>query len=226
MNFSKRNKKVAMARWKNKHSKERQKIKTDEETLLLKASICGFLAGDGSVQKRKEKSFYHHQIDFFPDDELMKDTYMSQINEVYKKIPSTQKKNKFYNIRLSSKVVVEDLVKLANFGLKNWNLPTSLFCIKGARENWLKAFFSAEAYVNSKSIKIQTVNKKGMQEVSRILKELGITTRNYEYHPKKENHSPVSIIFINKKEDRLKFFNKIGFWHKKKNKILKEALGL
>lgn len=226
MNVSERNKKIALARWKNKHSKERQKIRTDEETLLLKASICGFLAGDGSVQKRKAKSFYHCQIDFFPDDALMKDTYLSQMRKVYEKIPLVQKKNKHYIIRLSSKVIVEDLMNIANFGLKKWTLPKSLLFIKGAKENWLKAFFSAEAYVSSNSIKIQTVNKKGMQEVSKILQGLGIATKSYEYQPKKENHSLVSIIFINKKEDRLKFFNKIGFWHEKKTKILKESLGL
>ena len=53
MNVSKRNKKVAISRWERKHSEEESMIKNDEETLILKASICGFLAGDGSVQKRK-----------------------------------------------------------------------------------------------------------------------------------------------------------------------------
>jgi hypothetical protein len=226
MNISKRNKKVAISRWSKKHSKERSEIKNDRKTLLLKASICGFLAGDGSVQKRKEKSFYHYQIDFFPDDPLMRNTYITQINKVYKKIPTVKKKNNFDAVRLTSKVVVEDLLKLSKFGIKNWMMPKTLFSIKGAKENWLRSFFSAEAYIGPKSIKIQTVNKKGMLDIVKVLKELGINSKYYEYNPKKLTHSKVFILFINRKEDRMKYLEKIGFWHQKKTKTLSESLYL
>jgi hypothetical protein len=224
--ISERNRKIAISRWNKKHSEEKSKIKNDTETLLLKASICGFLAGDGSVQKRKEKNNLHYQIDFFPDDCLIRDTYIKQIKQSYKKTPSVRKKNNYYAVRITSKVIVEDLFKIAKFGTKKWTAPKTLFSIKGAKENWLKAFFSAEAYVSSKSIKIQTVNKKGILDVAKMLKDIGIHSNYYEYEPKKENHSKVFMLFINKKEDRLKFLNKIGFWHKKKTKILSEALDL
>ena len=226
MNVSERNKKVAIARWKKKHSEEKNKIKQDEETLILKASICGFLAGDGSVQKRREKNFYHYQIDFFPDDKLMLDTYVQQIKEVYNKSPKIKKEVKFYSVRFSSKIVVEDLFNIAEFGLKVWTLPTSIFKIKGAKEKWLKAFFSAEAYVNEKTIKIQTINRNGMKEVSKLLNNMKISHKYYEYNSRKETESLVSIITINRKDSRLKFCNTIGFWHTKKTKILKESLGL
>jgi len=226
MNISKRNKKVAISRWKKKHSEERAKIKNNREALLLKASICGFLAGDGSVQKRKEKSFFHYQIDFFPDDPLMRDTYIKQIKKVYEKEPTLKKMNNFYTVRLTSKVVVEDLLALSNFKTKEWRIPKSLVLVEGAVENWLKAFFSAEAYVSLKSIKIQTVNEKGMNDIANALRIIDINTKQYEYSPKKDTHSKVSILFINKKSDRLKFLSKIGFWHQKKTKRLSESLDL
>lgn len=226
MNISRRNKKVALARWNRIHTKQKEKIPNDTQSLLIKAAICGFLAGDGSVQKRKEKKFYHYQIDFFPDDKVMMETYMKQIKTIYNKNTKIKNNNKFYSVRFTSKIIHEDICNLANFGLKSWTLPKSLFKIKGAKENWLKAFFSAEAYVNNKCIKIQTINKKGMKEISQILKDKGIDNNYYEYDSKKKPESPVSIIFISKKESRLKFHNQIGFWHSKKTKTLKESLGL
>lgn len=226
MNFSERNKKVALARWKKKHSEERERIKDTAPSILLKASICGFLAGDGSVQKRKEKNYYHHQLDFFPDDELMLDSYMNAISEVYGKIPTIREHKNYFSARINSKVIVEDLLQLASFGTKNWTLPTKLFLVDGTRKEWLRAFFSAEAYVNNKSIKIQTINREGMLKIKAILTELGIITRYYEYEPKKENHSKVYILFINCKKDRKLFYEKIGFLHNKKTKILRESLGL
>jgi len=224
--LSERNKKVALARWNKVHTRQTEKIPRDSKSLLLKAAICGFLSGDGSVQKRKEKEFYHHQIDFFPDNKLMMETYIKQIKTIYSKVPTIRKNNKFYSVRFTSKVAVEDMSNLAKFGLKRWTLPKILFKIEGAKENWLRAFFSAEAYVGRRCIKIQTVNKKGMKEISKILEDLGIDNNYYEYNPKKASDSLVSILFITKKESRLKFYNLIGFWHSKKTKALKESLGL
>ena len=152
--------------------------------------------------------------------------YIQQIKKIYDKIPTVRKDKKFCSVRFTSKVAVEDLYRLAKFGLKRWTLPKSLFKIKGAKQNWLRAFFSAEAYVCSKCIKIQTVNKMGMKDISSLLKEMSIEHNYYEYNSKKKSESPVSIIIIIKKESRLNFYNIIGFWHSKKTKALKESLGL
>jgi len=226
MNISKRNKKVAISRWKKKHSEERNNIRHDKEALLLKASICGFLAGDGSVQRRKEKNFYHHQIDFFPDDKKMMNTYIKQIESVYNKTPSIREHKGFYSVRFTSKVIYDDIIQFSNFGLKNWNFPESLFNITGAKENWLRSFFSAEAYVGNKAIKIQTINLKGMKKLSTLLKSLGIENSYYEYNSKSEAESPVGIVMIRKKENKIKFYNKIGFYHDRKTQKLKESLNL
>ena len=226
MNLSKRNKKVAIARWKKIHTKEKENIPKDKKSLIIKAGICGFLAGDGSVQKRKEKNYYKHQIDFFPDDKLMKNTYIKQIMHIYNKTPSIKKMNNFYSVRISSKTIYEDLNNYAKFGLKSWTLPTNLFKIEGAIQKWLKGFFSSEAYINKTCIKVQTINLDGMKKISKILHNLGIHNNYYEYNSKIETESPVGIIQIVRKESRIKFYKIVGFWHEKKSKTLKEALDL
>lgn len=226
MDYSKRNKKAAIARWKNILEKENTFIAKTSNKFAIKAAISGFLTGDGSVQIRKEKTFHHYQVDFFPDDEVMLSTYLKFMKEIYNKKPTVKKLKNFSSARISSRTIVFDLMKYNEYGLISWTLPTTLLCNKRAKVYWLKAFFSAEAYVGPRSIKIQTVNEQGMKDAKEMLTELGIESKMYSYEPKKETHSKVFMIFINKKEARIAFYNKVGFWHSKKTKKLKESLDL
>jgi hypothetical protein len=226
MDFTERNKKVAEARWKKELSEKKKEILDNNESLFLKSVICGFLAGDGSVQIRKEKTFFHYQIDFFPDDHLMLKTYQDAIFKIYNKTCSVRRRDNVFAVRLTSRIITEDILKYARFGVKEWTLPHKLFSVKGAKEAWLKAFFSAEAYVTDKIIRIQTINKEGMKEVSCQLESIGIQNNYYEYSPKNKNHSGVSIVIITKKAARKRFYDTIGFWHSKKTEALKKALDL
>ena len=47
--------KSALLRWKKKLDNDLAKIPDDKIALLRKVALCGFLAGDGSVQVRKER---------------------------------------------------------------------------------------------------------------------------------------------------------------------------
>ncbi len=226
MNFSERNKKVALARWKRIADLERARIPTTNRALLLKATLCGFLAGDGSVKKRNDDDFFHYEIKFFPDDGLMLAAYLYAMQSIYSKKPSIRVEHNVFNVRFTSRVVYEDLTKYAEFGIHNWTVPNELFKVKGAKEAWLRAFFSAEAYVGPKQIKLQTVNKNGMLSVSNLLNDLGIAHKSYCYVPKKEEHSRVAIIMIMRKEARKLFLKRVGFWHKKKTNALKKSLDL
>jgi len=156
----------------------------------------------------------------------MLEVYLSFIWRIYRVRPSVLVKNKLYIVRLSSKYVVLDLLKLCKFGIYDWTLPEELFKIDNAKEFWLKSFFSAEGYVNPKYIKIQSVNIKSLKKVSSILNEIGVENRVYNYLPKNKNHSEVLQLFICSKDSKRLFYEKIGFWHSCKTTVLKEALGL
>jgi intein/homing endonuclease len=227
MNLSEHNRRIALSRWNRVHGLEIDKMNdNDPENIRNKALLCGFLAGDGSVQERKEKSFIHYQIDFFADDDKMMDTYLDLMKTVYGKLPTIRKHNRFTSARITSKTIVQDLKKIASFGIKTWAPPESIFKINGTKEAWLNGFFSTEGYVEPKAIKIQTVNKNGMTKVAELLKELGIENGQYKYTPKNKNHSEVHIIRITKKDSLNIFKEKIGFSHKKKTEVLNKALGL
>ncbi len=224
--YSKRNRKVALSRWRRLHEQEKTSFRNTPEMLVFKSAICGFLSGDGSVQVRKEKSFFHYQVDFFPDDGLMLETYLEFIKKLYNKKPSIRRKEKLNYVRLTSKTVVKDLLSMSSFGIKKWRVPSELFKVSGSKEAWLRAFFSTEAYVSPKSIRLQTVNQVGMQQVSTLLKELGIEHANYGFQPKNKQHSKVFILVISEKGARRQFLDTIGFWHRRKETALRQALGL
>ncbi|MFH0752605.1 MAG: LAGLIDADG family homing endonuclease [archaeon] len=224
MDLSKRNKKVAIAGWNKIFDRERKRISTDDFAVKYKAAICGFLAGDGNVQIREKKS--HYDIRFYPDDELMLTEYLRALEYVYGKKASITMRDNVFEVVIVSRTLTEDIVSHANFGTKIWGLPYGLFSVPGTKEAWLRAFFSAEAYVGGKHIKIQTVNKEGMLKVSELLNELNIKHGFYEFQPKNEKHSRVSIIMIHRKEARKRFLEKVGFWHSKKTEKLRKTLNL
>jgi hypothetical protein len=214
-------------RWKIIHQKEQESFcdKTSKG-IVLKSAICGFVAGDGCITVRKMKSGVHCELRFYPDDEDMLYKYCDALKYVYGKDPNVYVKDNVYNVCLTSKTVVENLLKCGSFGTSDWTVPHSLFSVTGAKEAWLKAFFSSEAYVCSKYIRVQTININGMNEVSKLLHELGIDHRCYDYNSSKSCEASVKIINIGTKEARRKYFEIIGFWHLNKERKLRESLNL
>lgn len=226
MNLSVRNRKVAVNRWEKILRKEAADLRKDKAAIADKIAICGFLAGDGSVQIRKEKTFLHYQIDFFPDDVTMLETYATLMNRVYHKKPSIRQRDNVFHLRNTSKIIVLDLLNYTKFGIRKWEIPRLALQDDDLGKVWLKAFFSSDGYVGANTVRIQTVNKYGMLQLSELLEHYKIRHHCYEYQSAQEKISRVFIVAINRKEDRLRFFNEIGFWHAKKELCLRKSLNL
>ena len=96
-NLSKRNKKVAISRWKKEHERQKSLVDNSSQGLLKKVILCGFIAGDGNIHIREDVSNY--EMRFFPDDEEMLDTYIETIQSVYGSIPSVFPKKNYYSVR-------------------------------------------------------------------------------------------------------------------------------
>lgn len=224
MDYSERNKKVALARWKKVQEKEKSKIKNDKDSKIKKAGILGFLAGDGSLTIRQMKKGKHYEVRLFADDKGMVDDYLELFFEVYNKKPQVTMKGNMYQVRLTSKIIVQDIQKYGDLSTSNWEIPQ--LTNKKQKIAWIKGFYSAEAYVGKNVIKVQTVNKKGMKQLSEILKELLIDHKKYVYNSSNANEKEVHIICILRRKARRKYYEEIGFWHSKKTNALKKALDL
>jgi hypothetical protein len=212
MGIRERNLKNILSRWKKQHENELNWIKSHKDTDFLKARLCGYLAGDGSISIRKEKSTnkIHHEIRFYPDNNSLIKPYIIAFKKVYNKTPNVIKLHNHYVIRINSKIVAHDLLSLCSFGLKNWTMPK--FNNKKCKAEWLRSMFDSDSYVGKGYIRLKTVNKKGLESVKNLLNELKVeTSKIYNYKPKNKKWSINYILDI----------RNIGFNHKlKKEKLL------
>jgi len=221
MNIRERNLKNINSRWKKQHEKDLLWIKTNRNVDYLKARICGYLAGDGTVSIRKEKTSnkIHHEIRFFPDHESLINPYMEAFKGAYNKSPKIIKKNNYYVIRINSKIVVKDLLSLCSFSSFNWTIPPfpDLKCIK----EWLRAIFDSESYVADNYIRMKTINKNGLEKIKKLLDSFDIkTTKIYVYKPRNIKWKINYMLDIRDIKSLKKFLEVIGFNHKLKEERL------
>ena len=223
MSFEKRNKNAAVSRWSKIHEKEMENISKDSGMNYLRARLCGFVAGDGSVMVRKDnRGSMHYVLRFFPDHESLIKPFSESLMKLYGKKPIVKENFSRQGVICYSKVVVEDILRMGKFGILKWRIPFNILTDERSKIEWLRAFFDTEGYVNNDQIKIQTVNKKGMGDLRKLLMEFDIVPKKYVYNPKNKKWNTVYILHIGTKEDRLKFLNTIGFNHSLKKRKLRQ----
>lgn len=224
MDIRERNRKNVLSRWEKHHKKEKEFIEKNKfSTSHLKARLCGFLAGDGNILVSGKGKNKHNTIRFFPDDKSLIESFEEAVQKVYnQKIKIKEARNHFI-VTVDSKSLVEDLLSISKFGIYTWEIPKMLNSLTTKTE-WLRAFFDCEAHVNQRYIRIQSVNRKGLLEVKKLLTEFQVQSKLYEYSPKNPKHHKVYILNISKKEDRKRYAALIGFNHNIKLKKLDETL--
>ncbi len=220
-------KKGALTRWNNYNKKiiDNLKVKNKPHHLLLKAKLCGFLAGDGTVKMRRENknvTIINYEVNFFPDHISLVIPYIQAFEELYCKKPSIKMDGKLYRIRTKCKIAYLDLSKIGKFGLYNWEVPLNFLKNDKLKIEWLKAFFDSEGHVSNRDIRLQSVNEKGLQQIKQLLLDIGIESRMYKYERKNKHWNTNYILSIIKKNHRKMYLNKIGFNHEIKLSKLKQ----
>lgn len=183
-----------------------------KEFFRLKSRICGYLAGDGGVYIRRQKntSIVHYEIKFYPSDEKVAEIFQKTFYKLYKISMPIKKLGNYYVLRVKSKVAVFDLLKTSEFGTKKWEVPFKILTSRINKIEWIRAFFDSEGSVGKKSIQIQSVNERGIKQIQKLLKILGIDSKVYSYKRKQKNWSVNYILCINRKKDRFKFIKLIN----------------
>lgn len=223
--LSKRNKKVAISRWKKILEKDMEKIKTKEQNpqcRLLKAKLLGFLAGDGCLSIRKmTEGRTSYEISFFPDHVNLAKVYINSFRGFYEREPKIINMNNYYKVIVWNKTACLDLLNTTKCGTLNWEIPLNYLSTDLLKKEWLKAFFDCEAHVSKRQIQLQSVNEKGILQVQDLLNYFNIESKVYKYERKNKNWNINYILCIMKKEYRKNFLNQIGFNHPEKLKKLK-----
>jgi|SRR3989344_4614321 len=223
MDIAERNELNVESRWRKIQKAEKQHIERNvNKNAHLKARIFGYLAGDGNIYVGRTKSNKHHSARFFPDHHSLLEPFCKAFEIVYGKAPLVYKLPNFYCVTIDSKVIIQDIIKQADFGVTRWRVPFNILVNRIAKKEWLRAFFDCEAYVCRNHIKIQTVNKAGMLEVKSLLEEFDIPSRYYVYTPKNEKWKVNHMLFL-VKEARKNYLDNIGFNHSIKQSKLKKS---
>ena len=218
MDFSDRNRKVAISRWEKIHSK----ITLNNFFSKEKAAISAYLCGDGSICIRQEKHIY--EIRFAIDDLILAKRIVNlferefNVSPIIKKIKSkTATGPGYFNVRISSKPVGKHLLQIGSYGGLDWNIPLKLDT--ESKKEWIRCFFDCEAYVNllKKQIQVKSINQVGLNNLKELLEEQQIFPKFYgPYKQKGENHNPYYFLIIYGKDNIRKYCEKIGFYHSKK----------
>ena len=221
-------------RWNKKLSELRKKLKrrNSPEHLKLKAKLCAYLAGDGTIARRisGKQATPRHDISFFPDDLQMAETIKDAFYKMYDKKLKIMKAplQNYYILRTTSKTAYEDLIKIAKFGTHEWRVPFDFLKTAAMKSEWLKVFYDCEAYVGKRKIQLQSVNKAGIQDVKDLLENIGIdASKIYEYNRKQKNWSTNYLLEIRRKENLKNYLKLVGFNHSsKKAKLNAQVAGM
>ncbi len=208
------------------------KKKKSAKYLELKARVCGYLAGDGSIFKRRNASLnsFRYDIAFYPDNLEMAESFNQAFYKLYDRRFKIRKHKfkKYYKLKGCHQVAYFDLTKITKFGTHDWRVPFDFLKTNPMKVEWLKAFFDCESYVGKNKIQLQSVNKKGICEIKDLLENLDIeTSKIYKYERKQKNWNTNYLLEIRKKSNLNKYLKLIGFNHSsKKNKLKSQLAGM
>lgn len=207
---------------------------TNQEIIAKKALLHAYLAADGCINIRREKSrpTTHHDIRFSSDSVELIELFRSVFEAVYHQKPYVEKtamKNQgCYSTRIGSKSVAFDILSVAPVSSLEWRIPFDFLTTFESKTNWVKAFFDCESHVNTTKnirLQVQSVNYDGLADVKCLLNELGIeTTRIYKYERKEKNWNTNYILEIGRISEVQKYASIIGFNHPFKKAKLEAAV--
>lgn len=225
MNFSDRNRKVAISRWKRIHSG----VNLNKEFSKNKAAINAYLCGDGNLSIREK---FHYDIRFFIDDLVLSKRIVSLFKNEFNISPVIRRMkskilngNGYFKVEISNKPVCLHLFELGKYGHMTWSIPSELK--DEFKVEWIKCFFDCEAYINLKKrqIQLKSVNSPGLVSLKTMLEEQGIFPKLYgPYKQPGENHNPYYFLIIFGKQNIVNYSRKIGFYHSRKIKSLRRLI--
>ena len=174
-------KKRAINRWKKVFEKESKIIAMNSlKYPHLKARIFKYLMGDGSVTMPVESDgTIHYSIAFYPDDEVMLESFLFAFEKVYDRIPTVKRYNHYFCVRIDSKSITLDLLNYGSFRSLEWQIPANILKSKLTGKEWIRAFYDSEGYVGKRSIVVQSVNYGGLTQVKELLQSYGIDCKMY-----------------------------------------------
>lgn len=167
--------------------KEPHKPIRDQNTLTLpereeKAWLMGFIAGDGTVTKNKNEQ----EVICFPGHDLDVALHCQKLYEMlYGVTVVVQKLADGYKVITRQKLVYDDLISICpSWDTYSWSVPFSWFKTPEEKAQFVSGWIDADGNQGHRNPPSgSSVNKKGVYQVSELLKSLDMEHSIYEIKP-------------------------------------------
>ena len=199
-----------------KKSRSPRKFRFPAKITPSLARIHAHICGDGNLFKYREKDCYGYLGCYKPNSYRERYgigyTNMNQrlIREFMEDIKLTFLiKPLYYNnyVKVKSKDIWMLVKELGAGKSRDWFIsPKIMKANREIKKHWIRAFFDDEACFNDGRIRVRSVNRKGLTQVMKMLKEF----TPCHITPKKDYYPDTSVYLNINKNDAEKYFHKIG----------------
>lgn len=200
--------------------------------LIEKARIHAHLCGDGCIlihiRNRspssiktswgKNSKFKVYTIEYDNTSPALCHQFVKDIKTIYGDVYIYYKKRKG-RVIVRRKMIYREMIKLGVGKSREWFIPDEILnSSKKVKLTWLRAFFDDEATIDTthKRIDLKIVNLKGLEQIKKLLSDLGI--RSYI-------NGPYENMWILRISSGIKsFYKKVNFDHPIKKDRLRELI--
>lgn len=206
---------------------------------VVKSWLLGFLAGDGAIDYRPGTIC---RVTAHIGGRELLDEVVSAFERCYEGANPRSRcdepggkgslRQQDYNyVRCDQKMLVEDLLSFAPFGLRRWHVPVAVQQgseeIRGA---WLRGFFDADGDAiydpeqHVRCVEAHSVNRTALRQVVKLLQGVGVQNTWHARPPREGCPSIVYTVRVSYHEDLERFAKVVSFASESKRRVLEQAL--
>ena len=177
---------------------------------LLCAEGCHVVSYDTYYEtfrgkKRLRRNKKSERIEFYNKDEKLLYHYQELLIKEFNYNPKITKHGK---INICKRTLIREIISYTPLGHLKWKVPLAVLTGCGeVKIAFLRGYFDGDGTA-SKSIRFFSTNWMGLDEVSQLLKDIGIKGITWQGPEIKKNRKPFYTLHVSQK-DRETFLNKI-----------------
>jgi len=196
----------------------------DSQKMWPLIRLHGYVCGDGSANfysypYKKLKAHLNIKIDDRACLEKIIEAF-AELNYSPNILEAVGKYGIWFTVQAQKKKIVQEILSLGPVGSYKWRIP-DLQKHRLVKE-WITAFFDSDATVTcvNREITLESVNQTGLGHLRKALAEnFGINS-----HLKYRKNRKTYLLRICGKKNLQRFYNKIGFYHQRKQEKLRSIL--
>jgi len=201
----------------------------NKKDILVK--LHAYTASDGIIDTWKSKDIHgrklrirkRFRVRFYNSEKTLVNDFINSAKKVYSNKKYVTYSPKRFEIEVRGQIICKKILSLGDIRTKNWEVPKNL--TKEQKAIWIRAFADCDGTVGHynyhRYIAIDSINLRGLKQISNILGEFGISNRMHKVLYKGYLSYRLKITG---KDNLIKFNKLIGFNSPKKKKKLLNAI--